>query len=176
MIPPQLIQGIGEAAGKLVKNLIGGNGLDGLFTSKEEKLAKQNELEKIESDLKIKLESQLIEWAKLNIEETKQYLLDTQDARMNNVKIQESDKASWLAKNVSYLIAIFIILIWGGLTIYLIASALKIIKTSQVDLTGIYGLYAAVTGVAMTIINFFFGTSRSSEEKSKQLNTMMNKK
>lgn len=174
MIPPQFIQGIGEAAGKLVKNLIGGNGLDGLFTSKEEKMAKINELAKIEADLKTQLEAQMLEWAKLNLEEAKVYLADTQDARMNNVKIQESDKASWLSKNVAYIIDLFLTLLWGIVTIILFLKIFKI-AASDVDMISLMALHGTVTAVFMTVLNFHRGTSRGSEEKQKQLNKMVQK-
>ena len=130
-----------------------------------------------------KLEQSMLEITNKHIEtmsalaqsEYEAQLKDVANARDSNVKIQESDKSSWLSKNVAYFIDIFVILIWGILTIYIIASALKIIKTTNVDLTGIYGLYATVTAVAMTIINFHRGSSRSSQDKDKQINTMINK-
>lgn len=109
----------------------------------------------------------------LGVQIEEAYLKDVANARQANADIQNSEKASWLSKNVAYMIDIFVIVIWGFLTIYLIGNSLKIIKTSQVDLTGIYGLYAAVTGVAMTIINFHRGSSRGSEDKQKHINEMM---
>lgn len=98
-------------------------------------------------------------------------LKDVADARAANIQIQNS-QASWLAKNIAYCIDAFIVLLWGALTAYLIASALKIIKTSNVNMDGIYGLYAAVTGVAMTIINFHRGSSAGSKEKSRQIEAL----
>lgn len=109
---------------------------------------------------------------RIELEFEKSRLADVADARSSNVHIQESDKASWLSKNVAYMIDCFVLLIWGCLTIYLIATALKLLKSSNVDLTGIYGLYASVTAVAMTIINFHRGSSAGSERKQKQLEKM----
>lgn len=175
VIPPQFIQGIGEAAGKIVKNLIGGNGLDGLFTSKEEKLAKQNELAKIESEMKTALEAQLFEFAKLNFEETKAYLADTQDARANNARIQESEKASWLSKNVAYMIDLFLTVLWGSVTIILFLKIFKV-AAQEVDMISLMALHGTVTAVFMTVLNFHRGTSKGSEDKSKQLTIAYNKK
>ncbi len=110
-----------------------------------------------------------VEMAKLAQSEVEATLKDVADARDANVHIQESDKASWMAKNIAYCIDAFVILLWGVLTLYLIGSALKMIKTTQVDLTGIYGLYAAVTGVAMTIINFHRGSSVGSKTSGETL-------
>lgn len=164
---PTFLKGLFSGKGKEIASTVV-DGLDNLFTSKEEKLQKQLEIEKMVNDHIEKMES-------LAIEETKAFLADTANARDNNTKIQESDKASWMSKNIAYCIDAFITLLWGVLTIYLIASALKIIKTNQVDLTGIYGLYAAVTGVTMTIINFHRGSSVGSERKQKQMEKMMEK-
>ena len=44
---------------------------------------------------------------------------DTADARSANVKIQ-GDRPSWMARNVAYLIDIFIVGLWGGITAYLL--------------------------------------------------------
>lgn len=110
-----------------------------------------------------------VDLAKLAQSELETTLKDIADARSSNVHIQESDKASWMAKNIAYCIDAFVILLWGVLTLYLIGTALKIVKTTQVDLTGIYGLYAAVTGVAMTIINFHRGSSVGSKASGETL-------
>jgi len=116
-----------------------------------------------------------IDTAKLAQTELESLLKDIADAREQNIKIQESEKASWMAKNIAYCIDAFVILLWGVLTLYLIGSALKMIKTTQVDLTGIYGLYAAVTGVAMTIINFHRGSSVGSKASNDTIRKMVEK-
>lgn len=175
MIPPAFIAGIGEAAAKLVKNVIGGNGLDGLFTSKEEKLAKANELAKIEAEMTAAVQAQMLEFAKLNLEEAKAYMADTQDARANNSRIQESEKASWLAKNVAYMIDLFLTVLWGGVTIILFLKIFKV-AAQEVDMISLMALHGTVTAVFMTVLNFHRGTSKGSEDKSKQLNIAYNKK
>lgn len=109
----------------------------------------------------------------------KQYevmLADTADARNLDIKKQESSNASWLSKNVAYLLDIFVALVWGSLTVFLLAKALKLVQAEHVDLTGVYGIYTGVTAVFMTIINFHRGSSKSSEDKSKQINDMINNK
>lgn len=174
-----VIPGWIETVKGAVSGLFGEGGIgkiiDDVTTNKEERGEIKAKLDKIQNDFQEKVMEIALEQEKLKLEEMKAYLADTQDARKSNAEIQNSDKASWLSKNVAYCIDIFVIIIWGFLTIYLIGNSLKIIKTSQVDLTGIYGLYAAVTGVAMTIINFHRGSSRGSEDKQKHLNEMMKK-
>ncbi len=132
----------------------------------------------VDADLRIKeLTEQFQEvQLKLSSDLEQAYLKDTENARDSNVKIQESDKASWLSKNVAYMMDIFIMLLWGTLTSYLLIVMLKIVQKEQgVDYTAVTAIWGAVTAVATTVINFHRGSSRGSEDKSKQLEKMMNK-
>jgi hypothetical protein len=153
-----------------------GDGLDNLFTSKEERAILDNKRLEIENLLKEKVMAHDERLAELAIRETEVYLADTQDARMNNTKVQESDKASWLAKNVAFCIDIFVILIWGIMTIYIIGKFLNIIKSQQgVDFSGVLGLYAGVTAIATQIIGYHRGSSKGSDDKQKHINKIMDK-
>jgi hypothetical protein len=153
-------------ASELVKNV--DKLVDNLTLSKEEKEQFKTDLLKIQNEHEEKM-------ASIAQSELDSQLKDVQGARDANVKIQESDKASWLSKNIAYCIDAFVVLLWGVLTLYLIGTALKIVKTSSVDLTGIYGLYAAVTGVAMTIINFHRGSSVGSKANGETIRKMLDK-
>lgn len=161
------IEGIGNAAGNLISKFKA----DPTKALEFEKEIEEFKLNAANEASRIAIEAEKVkqEEIRIELEREKAILADKANARDNNTKIQESDRASWMAKNIAYCIDAFIVLLWGVLTIYLIGSALKIIKTSQVDLTGIYGLYAAVTGVTMTIINFHRGSSVGSERKEKQM-------
>lgn len=147
------------------KDLIGtiGDTIDQLTMSKEEK-----------EQLRIKLieatNSHLEKMTALAQAETDSYLKDVADARSTNVQIQNSDKASWLSKNVAYIIDLFVFIIWGAMTIYIIGKFLNIIKAQQgVDFSGILGIYSGITAIAMTVLNFHRGSSKGSEDKSKQI-------
>ena len=121
--------------------------------------------------LKIKHEEFLIQTEKdLEVE----YLKDTQDARKSNVSIQESDKASWLAKNVGYIIDLFLAGLWGTVTIILFLKIFKIAAT-DVDMISLMALHGTVTAVFMITVNFHRGTSRGSEIKSQELKELRNK-
>ena len=103
----------------------------------------------------------------------KAYLLDIQDSRNANVKVQESDKASWLAKNVGYMLDIFVILIWACMTFYIAAKYLNLISSAPgVDFSGIWGLYATVTSMATIVLSWHRGSSKGSEDKSKVIDRM----
>jgi len=144
-----------------------GNTVDKFITTKEEKEKLKLEFQKLAQDHEEKL-------LELSQQELDSYLKDTQSARDANVKIQESDKASWLSKNVAYLIDIFITLLFGTITVILFLRLFKIAAT-DVDIVSLMALHGTVTAVFMTIVNFHRGTSRGSENKQKQLDKIYNK-
>lgn len=92
---------------------------------------------------------------------------DLADARNHNIKIQESDNASWMAKNVPYIFDAFILLIWGFMTVYLVLAWIGIIKASEnADMTGILGIYSGVSALAMAVIQYHRGSSSGSKLKT----------
>lgn len=85
-------------------------------------------------------------------------------------------KKNWLSENVANIIDLVIALIWSSLSIYITAKFLGIIKAQQgVDFSGVLGVYAAVTGLMTQVIQFHRGSSKGSEDKSKQLDALMGK-
>lgn len=104
----------------------------------------------------------------------KAYLADTQDARAENVKIQESDKASFLAKNVGYFLDIFNSIIWGSLTIIIICKAFKLVGEG-IDWTTILSIYSTVTALYMTTLNFHRSSSAGSKAKQEMIDKMISK-
>jgi hypothetical protein len=105
----------------------------------------------------------------------KSYLADIQNARETNAKIQ-GDSPSWLAKNVAYMIDIFIVLIWGALTAYVLASMLHLVaKVQGVDYTGVTAIWGGVTALATQIIGFHRGSSQGSADKQKLLDKMVSR-
>lgn len=177
---PNTMAAISNAAKGLVSGLFGDGGItkliDNVTTTKEEKMKLNAEMQKIQNDFEVKLKDHLLELKKLELEERKAFLQDTADARESNSKIQESQSASWLAKNVAYLLDIFIFTVWGAMTVYLILMMLNFVKADKgADVSGVLGVYSGITAIAMTVLNFHRGTSRGSEEKQKQISSMMSK-
>lgn len=122
--------------------------------------------EKAELQAKISesIQAHEVELKKLAAQESELYLKDVQSARDSNAQIQSTENASWLAKNVAYCIDIFIVLVWGFLTIYLICVMLAIVKKQNgVDYTAVTAVWGGVTAFAGTIINFHRGTSAGSK-------------
>ncbi len=155
-----------SGASKLVESVT--NGLDSLITNKEELAAA-----KLAVDKEVNRHMEAIDAEANKVYEAE--LKDIQSARDANARIQESDKASWWAKNTAYFLDVFIGLVWGSITIFIAGKALKLVGAS-VDMTGILSLYSTVTAVFMICINFHRGTSRSSQEKDKTISTMMQNK
>lgn len=93
---------------------------------------------------------------------------DTDSARKMNMAIQGANP-SWMAKNISYLIAIVVVLSWAAFTFFLVLSMIKTPEANYANLTALYGM---VLSVAMTIVGFYFGSSHSSAEKQKTIDRL----
>ena len=83
-------------------------------------------------------------------------------------------KESWLSKNITFIIALFVTTTWGLVTFYLILRALNLVKDG-IDLTAVLSVYTTVTAVFMTVLNFYFGSSKGSQDKQNKLNEIANK-
>lgn len=166
-LPKFLANIFGGGTSELIKSV--DSIVDNLSFSNEEKAVLKAELSKNVND-------HLEKMAGLTQVELESYMKDIADARAANVQIQNSASASWLAKNVAYCLDMFVLLIWGSMTVYIVCKFLNIIKSQQgVDFSGVLGLYAGVTALATQIIGFHRGSSKGSEDKSKQIDTMINK-
>ncbi len=163
-ILPKIASLLTGKADKIIESV--GNTLDSLTTSQEEKEAAKLAIAQ-------EVNRHMEEIGKQTQGETEAYLKDIDSARESNEKIQESDKASWLSKNVAYMIDIFIILVWGAITLYMLAKFLNIIKEDvKADFSGVLGIYSGVTALAVTVLNFHRGSSRGSEKKSDMIEKM----
>jgi len=149
------------SGGDLIKSVTGV--IDEVNLSKEEKAAIQ---QRITDEINRHNEAVLI----AANEQEKAYLADVQNARDANYRIQDSDSASWLAKNIAYLIDCFVLLLWGFLTVYLMLTMLRIIpKQVGVDYTAVTAIWGAVGTYAGTIINFHRGSSIGSKKANDTL-------
>ncbi len=140
---------------------------DKFIQTKEEKDAFALELLKAKADIELKS-------ATLEKDIDEAYLKDVQSARDANARIQESDKASWLSKNVGYIIDLFLATLWGTVTVIMFLKIFKV-TTMDIDMISLMGLHGTVTAVFMTVVNFHRGTSKGSEDKSKELKELRNK-
>lgn len=148
----------GEIAAKVLE------GADNLFTSKEEKMA---------MELKIsEAINRADEAERANVLETlKVELGDIQNARASNVSIQESDKASWMAKNFAYYMDAFFVVLFGVMLFVIMKHE---VPAKNVEL--FYTAFGSLGAYVATVVNFHRGTSQSSHAKQKQLDNIQNKK
>lgn len=166
MAIPLPIGKIAEAAGKITESIAGS--FTSLFKRKEGIMAKEVDLKEVEAEVNKVIQDHILDIAKLQQAEYEAMLKDTASAREQNVALQNSDKASWLSKNVAYIIDIFLTVLWGTVTIILFLKIFKI-AASDVDMISLMALHGTVTAVFMTIVNFHRGSSKSSEDKQKHI-------
>ena len=133
------------------------NVVDKFTLSKEEKAeinqAIQNELNRHEEALIDKANKEL-----------ELGLADTQNARNTNASIQESANASWISKNLPYILdATFVVSFFIGLLMIMFRTVPEANK--ELFYTG-FGLLG---GYVSTVVNFHRGTSSGSKASSEVL-------
>lgn len=146
-------------ATKLVDSI--GGVIDNLTLSKEEK-------EKLKISLLQETNKHLQVMQALAVEETEAYLKDMDSARAREIAIATADKAPALNKLISPILALVVVvstlLIWA-----LILFRHYEPKNSESMIIG------ALTAICGGVINYYFGSSVSSANKSKQIETIINK-
>ena len=136
LISDVLTGGVGtviETVGKLAGDLI---------TTDKERLAADNESKRIDADIE------------------KAYLADTDSARKHDASVQESEHASFLAKNVAYWIDLFIVAATFGMA-YMILF--KDIPQGNKEI--FYTAFGSLITLCMTVVNFHRGSSMRSQSK-----------
>ncbi|MEY4753496.1 MAG: hypothetical protein RJA44_1171 [Pseudomonadota bacterium] len=148
---------IGGGASSLVDAI--GTAIDKATTSDEERKALDNELRKAEMQHEI-------EMATLGVRETEAYLKDVDSARDNQSRVQESENASALAKNVQPLLALLIVLLTFGMFGVLLFRGDLITPDRKEVFIYILG---ALTTIATQVVSYYFGSSKGSADKTSAL-------
>lgn len=133
--------------GSLVETVVKGAGE--LITTDKERLSAENETRRI------------------GLDETKAYLADTANARDTNARIQESEHASFLAKNVGYWLDIAIVTATIGMT-YLILF--KTVPTANKEL--FFTAFGSMMTLCMTVVNFHRSSTAKSQKKDDTINQL----
>lgn len=95
-------------------------------------------------------------------------LKDTDSARQ--MQIAALKQENWFSKNYIHLLATFVSLVWGALTIYLLLNMLNIMQHDpNVNMTAVLGVYSGISGIEGIIMNFYFGSSKSSQSKDETI-------
>lgn len=138
--------------------------IDKNFTSDEEKRELENELARANMQHQEVMGQQ-------DLDRTKAYLADTASARENQTAIQQSEHASWLAKNVHSLLAVSII----GLTFFMFFWIIQgdgqtLLQNGMKDIV-IY-ILGALTTIATQVVAYYFGSSQGSKDKQKSIDSI----
>jgi hypothetical protein len=128
-----------------------GNTVDKFVQTKEEKDLLNIELLKVKADIEYKA-------AELEFKIDESYLKDTQDARSSNVKIQESDKASWLSKNTLPILTLLITTGFFGLLGFMLMHD---VPAANKDILNI--MLGSLGTAWITVVAFYFGSSQGSK-------------
>lgn len=163
LLPALLSAGLSAVAGKIAA------AVDRRVTSRAER-------EELKAELAQELHRYEQELLELAAQAEREQLADLQHARRAAVDLQAVATASWLSRNVAYLLDLFLATIWGACTIYLVLRALKLVDGAQLDLTGVLAIYSTVTATFMTSLTFHRGTSRGSEVKDAALRAQLDRR
>lgn len=146
---------IGGSASSIVDSV--GKVVDDLNLSAEEKAA-------INQSIANEVNRHIEATEKLAIERLNTELADISNARDNNAKIQESEKASWIAKNLPYYLdAIMVVAFFVGLLMIMYQTVPEANK--ELFYTG-FGLLG---GFVSTVMNFHRGSSSGSKASADTL-------
>lgn len=160
------ISGGGE--GKLLSAAT--NLIDQTTYSNEEKAQMKLDLAKLEmEDNQHKIDAANKE-LELLIEQEKNQLADIANSRDANARIQESDKSSWMAKNIAYVLDVVF-------TVAFIAMLFVIIYKSvpETNKELFYTSFGLLGGYVSQILGFHRGTSQGSKDANKELRNLKNK-
>lgn len=148
-----------------------GDAIDKNVTSDEERKELDNEISKATMQHELQM-------AALGLQETQAYLGDTASARDNQSRVQESEYASWLGKNVHSVLALSIISLTFFMYWYIVfskeSSTMLMAPESPMKDIVIY-ILGALTTVATQVVSYFFGSSSGSADKTKALNALVKK-
>lgn len=151
------VEGLGGAVAKVI---------DSANAPKAMKEQMQAAVDAVLAKHQSELLSAQIEIEKMHEAEKEALLADVQSARSANANIQQAEKASWLAKNIPYCLAIFMTVIWGTCTIYILFRMLGLVEIDpKADMTAIMAMYTGISGLYAGILSFYFGSTHSSKDK-----------
>lgn len=92
---------------------------------------------------------------------------DLENAREQNTKIQQSENASWIAKNLPYFFDSFILIVWAAITFYIVGHWVGVIDAGKdMNFSGVVGIQSGITALATMIIQFHRGSSMGSHAKN----------
>lgn len=160
---PLNLKSIFSAGAEKVAGAIG-KAFDDNFSSREEMARAGIDLEKVKAAV-IAEANRHIESLETNaLHELELYNADRDSARDMNAKVQESDKASWLAKNVAYILDLTI-----TTAVYVLVAMIAFVIIPEENKELFYMVVGVLLAKWGDIVSFHRGTSKGSEDKAKTL-------
>jgi hypothetical protein len=127
---------------------------------------KKFEMEHEEELMKLQLEDD-----RIDLEMTKALLADTDSARAREVKMAESQNASWLNKNVGPMLAILAMFVAFGLFYKVTFSDLLTTQIPNRDI--LLYILGVMSAVVTQIFSYYFGSSAGSKSKSDDMSRLL---
>lgn len=137
-----------------------GDAIDKNITSDEERKELENELAKASMQYEVEM--------------AKVYTADTASAREHQSRVQESEHASWLSKNVHPSLAIGIVGLTFAMYFWIIKGDMEKISQNGVKDIVIY-ILGALTTITTQVVAYFFGSSQGSKDKQKSIDSITSK-
>lgn len=146
-------------ASELIKSI--GGVVDNLTTTKAEK-------EQLNIDLQKLVTAHEEKMTELANAELQTYLVDNQSARDSYTRIEESDKASWMSKNILPILAVVITIGFFGLLAYMFKYTVPKENERILDI-----MLGSLSTAWISVVGFFFGSSLSSHNKDKTISNSL---
>lgn len=95
---------------------------------------------------------------------------NTSNARETNTRIQESDKASWLAKNTPFILDFIIVF-----AVFILGCCMLFVEIPEENIQIVNIMFGALLGIMGTVYNYHRGSSNGSAAKSELINKLQGK-
>lgn len=92
---------------------------------------------------------------------------NTSNARETNTRIQESDKASWLAKNTPFILDFIIVF-----AVFILGCCMLFVEIPEENIQIVNIMFGALLGIMGTVYNYHRGSSNGSAAKSELINKL----
>ena len=143
-----------------------GGVVDKLTTTKEERMGLDLEIKKAEQQHALEMSRLSLEEKRLWMEEKALVVQDVSNARDNQRMIQTSKEASWLAKNITSMLALGTTLLTLGLFMFIIFDT-SISKNENNEI--IFYVLGVLSAILTQVFGFYFGSSEGSKKKTESL-------
>lgn len=150
---------VGDSAGLILKATIGGDPMGAVEDLVEELTkSKDPKAKPILNELQLKMAAIELEFSKVELEETKAYLGDVQNARQREIELAKSGKRDWFQIVVGIM----------GLAMLGFCLYVLVFRTIPIDNKTLFVHFIGIIeGVALSIFSYYFGSSKGSKDKTK---------